>query len=171
MKHKTKILLSSLILLNLMSNNNYVIENNIKLNGNRQTDEAFNVIANDYYEKGKYIQYDKLKMDNKGTKTTNRRQVNIKPEDINKNNIVYMDCSSFIYNVYKEAYDVDPLNLLLVNNGDTNSFSTYNLAKLRTEKVNGLYSKALIYGYDYKTRTYYKDGLKTSTKKQLKKIQ
>ena len=56
MKHKTKILLTSLMLLNITSNNNYVINNDVKLNGNRQTDEAFKVIANHYYKKGKYIQ-------------------------------------------------------------------------------------------------------------------
>lgn len=165
MKHKTKILLTSLMLLNITSNNNYVINNDVKLNGNRQTDEAFKVIANHYYKKGKYIQYDMLKLDKEGDKLINRRQVNIKPEDINKNNIVYMDCSSFIYNVYKEALDVDPLSLLLIDGANENNFNTKNLANLRTKKVNGYYSNALIYGYDYKTRTFYENGEKKSTKK------
>lgn len=169
MKHKTKILLASLILLNITSNNNYVVNNDIKLSANNQTKSAFNVIANHYYKKGKYIQYDKFKMDNEGDKLINRRQVNIKPEDININNIVYMDCSSFIYNIYKEIYDIDPLNLLLNNNGNISSFTTKNLSKLRTEKVNGKYSDALIYGYDYDTRTTYKNGEKKSTKKNISK--
>ena len=169
MKHKKIILLTSLMLLNATSSNTYVINNNIKLSGNRQTNDAFNVIANQYYRKGKYIQYDQLKMDSLGNKEINRRQVNIKPEDINKNNVVYMDCSSFIYNVYKELYGIDPLNLLLENDGKISSFSTYNLAKLRTETKDGLYSNAVIYGYDYKIRTKYANGKKASTKKTTSK--
>ena len=52
-------------------------------------------IANAYYSQGVGIQYDQ-----------NRRFLNVKPEEAKDRWPIYLDCSSFVYNVYLQAFNI-----------------------------------------------------------------
>ena len=59
--------------------------------------------AEAFYNKGKFIQYDQRSMDRLMT-ITPRRNKYARPEEANECNIVFLDCSSFIFAVYYNAF-------------------------------------------------------------------
>lgn len=62
--------------------------------------EAIVNIANAYYSQGVGIQYDQK-----------RRFMDVKPEEAKDRWPIYLDCSSFVYNVYLQAFGVELNNL------------------------------------------------------------
>ena len=74
-------------------------------------------VANAYLRQGKQIKYDQYYQ---------RRHINISPEEATDQNILYMDCSSFVNAVYYEAFGVNvlPYDVYAVD-AKTNSFRDY----------------------------------------------
>lgn len=53
-------------------------------------------IANAYYSKGEAIIFDQKK-----------RQLDVRPEDAKKNSPIYLDSSSLVYNIYRQAFGIE----------------------------------------------------------------
>ncbi|MBQ7624644.1 MAG: C40 family peptidase [Clostridia bacterium] len=78
-----------------------------------------------YVQRGGLIQYDNLNMD-RAAGTFSRREVEIcSPEDATPQNLLYSDCSAFVYACYLDAYGFD-------FNGATRSASIYSNTELAT---------------------------------------
>lgn len=88
-------------------------------------------VANSYYSKGAGIQYDQK-----------RRFLDIKPEDAKDKWPIYLDCSSFVYNVYRQTFGVELqaasseskklINTLRLINEAKEECKTQNRNKIRT---------------------------------------
>lgn len=68
--------------------------------------EALLETAKAYYNRGTWIQYDELSMD-RVLRITPRRCVGATPEEATRQHTVYLDCSSFIWSVFKHAFDYE----------------------------------------------------------------
>ena len=81
--------------------------------------DALVEVATAYYNQGKQIKYDQY---------SHRRHINISPEEATAQNILYMDCSSFVNAVYYETFGVNILPYdIYAAGGDakTSNFRTY----------------------------------------------
>lgn len=64
---------------------------------------ALLVTAMAYYNRGKWLQYDQLSMD-RILRVTSRRNKKFPPEAATEQNILFLDCSSFIWSVYYQTF-------------------------------------------------------------------
>ena len=63
-------------------------------------------VAMAYYRRGYAIQYNQLSMD-RVVRVTPRRQCGMSPEDATSQQLRFLDCSSFVWTVYHEAFGYD----------------------------------------------------------------
>lgn len=73
--------------------------NDVKLGALLETAKA-------YYNRGIWIQYDELSMD-RTLRITPRRYIGASPEEATREHTVYLDCSSFVWSVFKHAFDYE----------------------------------------------------------------
>lgn len=81
--------------------------------------DALVEVANAYLRQGKQIKYDQY---------SQRRHINISPEEATAQNILYMDCSSFVNAVYYETFGVNILPYDIYDKGGdakTGNFRDY----------------------------------------------
>lgn len=104
----------------------YVYDNQLTQNQN-----ALKLVAEQYYNRGQYIQYDDY-----------RKAVgDYSPELATEDNTLYVVCGAFIYDVYRVTYNVR--DNLIVNNGlsSTERISTF----ARNNKNNSAYKPYIVY--------------------------
>jgi len=65
--------------------------------------EALRVVTRAFYARGGCIQYDQLSMD-RVWRVSPRRQKFAAPEQATKQNLIFLDCSSFVFAVFYQAF-------------------------------------------------------------------
>lgn len=102
-----------------------------------------------YLAKAEYTQYDQSSLTTNDFvgHPNNRRQLHVSPEEATESSSIYMDCSSFVYNVYREVFGVDAVQAAL------------NLY----EKDKDINTKAMIYGTNSNTEALLTEEIRVYT--------
>lgn len=89
-----------------VSNVVYVYPTDSRFENEEYSDEVNALIATAraYYNRGKIIQYDQMRLDGI-SKSNTRRDLGVTPEYSTPQRLTYMDCSSFVYNCYNETFE------------------------------------------------------------------
>ncbi len=85
------------------------------------TREAVVAVAYAYLNKERFTQYDQYQI----SAYASRREMNSTPETTGPDHFTFLDCSSFVYNVYRNVYGTSGLRAAFTTN--TQYFSTYYL--------------------------------------------
>ena len=69
--------------------------------------QALTAMAEAYYQRGVYVQYDERSLNRSGSVCDERRQKGMPPEYGTKQNTLHLDCSSFVYSVYYQTFGIE----------------------------------------------------------------